>query len=464
MSAIGDYVHLTAKGYERYGISKNGNKIGFNKNNVAMNFKKSLIKTKDLEEIKKIINQIRNPESIKDGNSAKAKQAQKIALQILQQKYGEAIQGIDFDYNVVEGNFIKGLDVAKRVRHKDKEGRLVLDRGKTINALDRLENNMKEEILKEDSLNIDVNMLKEEVRIYKDYARIIQNDYKEKGFPTPEILSDMNILRKNINEIIDCFNSTPPIDVYNGQLWQIITGLVGYVAGGTAIEELEKKVFKGSKNVEISINNNFIKNPKIQQEINSLARIRANGTISRRSKVDIQLLYNNTDFKISNKSINIKDHTWITVVSDSPLLVMIMGMDANFVNHYLNYYSYHLDNKKINDEEGIYKIMKANLFYQGLTGDNFSNNNIDIANVLAINDKLTGNINLIPMGEIVQKIDEKINNISVLFNDEPLNYYYFKNQFVPKEEGGFEQRIINLVQELHSVKVKAAFNISNFGI
>ena len=73
MSAIGDYVHLTAKGYERYGIAKNGNKIGFSKDNAIMNFKKSTVEIKDLEEIKKIINQIKNPNNIKNENSSRAR-------------------------------------------------------------------------------------------------------------------------------------------------------------------------------------------------------------------------------------------------------------------------------------------------------------------------------------------------------------------------------------------------------
>jgi hypothetical protein len=112
---------------------------------------------------------------------------------------------------------------------------------------------------------------------------------------------------------------------------------------------------------------------------------------------------------------------------------MIAGMDSNFVNHYLNLYSLHGDldtkqkNIKLPDSDRIGDEMRLSLFYEALTGDNYTSQ-IDAANVFAINDKVHHRFRLIPIGQIIDDLENKMQGISVDINNIALKKYYFDNK------------------------------------
>ena len=99
------------------------------------------------------------------------------------------------------------------------------------------------------------------------------------------------------------------------------------------------------------------------------------------------------------------------------MISMLAGLDANFVNHYLNVAITHSDRKSkasmIGEGKEIKQDMKKALFYQALTGDNFSIKNNDIANVFAVNDKVTGKFRLVAMDDLLGEIINNLRAISV---------------------------------------------------
>ena len=141
---------------------------------------------------------------------------------------------------------------------------------------------------------------------------------------------------------------------------------------------------------------------------------------------------------------------------------MIQNIDAEFVNHYLNTFSKHhilqkngnFKEEKNLDNEKLANEMKLSLFYVGLTGDNYGRE-IDTANVFAINDKNGRGIKLVYMDDIIKRVSQATNFISVKIKEMPLRNYRFKNTPVL---GDPQARIANVIAEMHAAKIHASFN------
>ena len=69
-------------------------------------------------------------------------------------------------------------------------------------------------------------------------------------------------------------------------------------------------------------------------------------------KIDVELNWQGTDLRISAKNVSFKkSHTWVTVVSESPLLSMIQDIDGDFVNHWINLHAIHGTSQKAKAEK-----------------------------------------------------------------------------------------------------------------
>lgn len=467
MSAIGDYIHFSSKGYFIYGASKN--KINKNYNNQQdliqnriNNF--SLQKTK-LSDIQDTINAIKDPTA--KGNILAV---QEVVKQHLKKSFENNIKSVDLNNMTVDTDN-PSLQLSPVHRHLNENSQLVFNIKEITSKINQIEEEISKNPLLQNAIVPGTNMtlpkkIQELKSLYRDIygktAKQIKSwGYTYKGIPDRPSSSQINLLRKEVNAIIEQFFAFLPIPVMEGSLWENVIKVAGYVASGASLQEIKNSLQiknVGDTNINIQIKNNFIKTPKVQETFNNLLQIKTDGSISRRSKVDVSLEWKTEDpINISAKNVTLHEkYGWISTVSDSPLLVMIAGVDANFINHYLNYYTLHnRKQEKIQDDKNIYQDMKYLLFYQSITGDNF-NNEIDIANVFAINDKTTGKIKLYYMGDLIKKIDNA--NISVKLNNQNINSYYFHNNWAET----LDQRIANLIIQLHQAKVSVAFNIGGY--
>ena len=247
--------------------------------------------------------------------------------------------------------------------------------------------------------------------IFGDSLKSIERrGYKSKHTPQEMSSAEIERLRVIMNNIISEYFQYPAVSLMEGTLFEAVLGLAGYVGSGAAMsnikEELDKwngksfaNVTGGITNILVECPNNFMQAPKVQQVLNEkghMVQINNQGYIQRaQNKIDVLFEWKNEPIKISAKNIKIynDNYAWVTVVSDSPLLVMIAGMDPDYINHYLNLYSTHKlpsgnTRGTIVDSNNIIDDLKYCLFYEGLTCSNF-NNLADLANVFAVNDKLT---------------------------------------------------------------------------
>ena len=496
-SAIGNYIHSSKKGFLEHGINMNRGKAALviprpYEGRIAT------IDSKILKEIADTYNEIQNPKPGEESAyNALANEVREKFDKIMQEKISEKIKGIDFNNCVVlvDEVYEKGLNVKKLSAHRADDKRLLLDIEETKDKLDQIQANMKQELLKRDA-TMSYQQIQRKIEQYRQEVQKLKNIYKRNSSTEASLLRQQAKsvkLRNEINEIITQFNSTPPKALWSGTAFEYIFGMLPYVAGKTASKSLEEyikeafdegQVYKGGdKGIQIKPQfkkGSFYRAPAFSKTIGKLT-LNANGNIERKqSKVDIQLNWDGNDIRISNKNYSIKENkTWIHVVSETPLLTLLLGLDFDFVNFFLNYASLHKDEdnrrKILTDKDlgeagypeqsTVYLAMKSILFYEGLTGDIFQNSNSDVVNVFAINNKLTGDMTLLSANDIVSQIEEKTRQISVTFNDKNImEFRHFPNAYIGERNNWAEaaQRISYIVQELHQIKVSAKFLASSF--
>ena len=459
MSAIGEYVHYYGMNYLMHGTTRKGN---------FSNYESQKSKIKDLAGSMKVQNpktlkQIQQTvNSIKTGSNQYFKDIRSLVQKQIIEKYQKKVGSANlnnFTVDLANPSSVTASPISAHIQ----DHKLVFSVKELTEKVNKVQQNLKQLVARKE---IDVGIAEkysEELKtlyekIYKESENQIKQWGYEKAYTKNSNSKDIARMREMMNNIIQQYMQYAPVNLYEGTLWETVLKAAGYVASGAGMKEIEEgiKSLQGQQNVKIEVKNNFMDSFKINETINKYVKMDTKGQISRRSKVDVTMIWNNQQINISAKNIRIwgKYH-WIDVVSESPLLVMVMGMDPNFVNHYLNVYSLHDSTQSVlPDNWNIADDMKYALFYEGLTGHNFANNN-DIANVMAINDKNTGNVRLIDMTTILNRLEDNITAISVLVGGSNIKSVHFKNIW----QNTLEERIVNIIDQLHALKVNIKFNL-----
>ena len=189
-----------------------------------------------------------------------------------------------------------------------------------------------------------------------------------------------------------------------------------------------------------------------------------------------------TDFRASMKNYSMIDsplHPGVKLISKTPLTSILMLLDTDFVNHYLNLLSVHRGGKFLIDENKptapLYKAesIKANQMIQyatavraitGIRNKTYSDISSDC---LIINDKATKTVHLIPSDVLLDGI---YSNIDTFVNIEGLPNNFFnlnKWQTGAPDEDLAMARITDLIAGLHSFKLSMTLNpsaIRSFGV
>lgn len=467
MGAIGNYIHLKAENYLNHGVSKS-KKATFKRwhsqtatiKNKALQNKSALTK-EDKENIKNTLEALMNRSQAPDSSYYKV---QKEVERILNQKFGSSLQTLNWNTGgMVWGNNQKNDVLGKIKRHYNENQQLVVDIEKTIKKLEDLERivdfkkrDQNSKTLKRDLTNIK-NICKELKNIQE--ANLINQGWKNKK----EAVVDYEII-KNINYYIEQYAAYPAINLQQGDAFEAMIAMLPYIAEGTAMNELEKTI-AGKKSEAVKINfSNF--SPSISAELAKGNYLKVNGSTSQ-GKVDINLTWNNKLAKVSAKNINLGGpFPTIHLVSGSSMLFMIQDMNGNFVNHFLNLYAQHEDDRKFSSELKLLKNMivqemRLYLFYKALTGDVGNRTKADI---FIVNDASGSGVKVISMDEIVSKIidNDQSSLISIKTDrNERLrkndNSFKFINDPVENNLNG-SARISKLLADVHSRKLFISIN------
>ena len=465
MSAIGEYIHLNYANYLRYGTNHQGQgkDSGYSYDESKQRIKKfySKSRVKEFNEIEDFIN------ALKNSQEQEYQDIRDVITEKLNESFEGYIRSIDFNTGTVQTTVDPSKAIGKISKNdiKDRELKTVI---KKIDLLEGIfaskiaEGNLSpQEYADIVATSQKINTLREECL---SYTRLVTG-----------AIAKRKTLRDELNRAIGLYAQYPPKALIEGTLWEYMLAVAknkAYYKGFQTFQEGAKEALatnvQGGTVSRMSFNmENFTKIGNVRQIIGDRLHLSMSDDgndylMARRSKTDTTLTWTKQQYNISAKSINITNntHSWVRVVSDSPLLTMLSGLDANFVNHYLNVATSHPDMSKSamkTEGKNIKQDMKKALFYQALTGDNFYKNNTDIANVFAVNNKATGKIKLIDTGELLDSLSHNIGALSVQLGGTGIAEFLIPQ----KREKTYEARIENLIVKLHEIKLSASFNIAD---
>lgn len=304
-------------------------------------------------------------------------------------------------------------------------------------------------------------------------------------------------LRILINTCISILAPTKALLLAQGTLFEQIlaistTTLKGY--SETQIQQLIQQNVKGAQRAHVAYDKN-----KFNKEISG--RLFASGGDNNtqwyiqgtptQGKVDVTLTIqdgknHSEELRISAKSISFRHNgnAWIHVVSDTSLLTILSQEDASVIADYAEIFAKYEDEGNIADlndlRQSYFQYAQLLAAMRAVAGDIFrtdsqGNSINDSANVLVVNDILTGEIRIISIKQVWQRLFEAVSDasdgrvggaISMKYNGQSVSGQGYKvalleNNFVegdPKYAAW--DRVAKVYSQIHAAKISVAINSS----
>lgn len=273
----------------------------------------------------------------------------------------------------------------------------------------------------------------------------------------------------SINKALDTITSASRSATI-GDLFEIGTASLddrmGKVIDKHAINMIKNELVTGNKTAQVSItpigswaNMAIIPETKHSQvlEDGTKVNITLNGDLETKYKMDVNLTYDNEQYRISAKNYLMKHNMNIHLLNGSPLLnIMQKNADADFINHFLNIT---LTNQGRSSKGQILDLahdtMKTMIILEALTG---MSQKTGYADTLVINNRTAKRIIVKPMAQMINAINDNYFRISGYELDTNSKTY---NQWVGSSGRDLLQsrtRIANMIAKLHAAKINVSLN------
>ena len=490
MSAIGDYIHLTAEGYSKYGIAKNDkyngeavdlatsiriqrdeiyNRLANNRGNIT---------DKNVKTFEKILNTTKEDLTKQKENDGSIRAQLK---QKLDKRFQDTMGEIDWSTL----NVSKKQDQKNSIPYVRQNMKLstieesVQQLNKTLNELRSTDgvSNIEEISQQITALNKQYKKLKNNI-IKTDRGQTIASLLNNKKYDSEMLFQDFESFRKNLNTLISQYAAMPAINLQKGDLFEHLIALAPLTAQDVAVNAIEKNIHKtgfvlGGQREKVEFNKQVFKNITTDFENGTLSTSR-----NAQGKIDVLLKWQGEDLKISAKNVNLQAY-YVHILSGSPFLYMVQNINGYFVNNFINVYS--IQGKTKNSLSGQFKkqreismdTMKFALMYKALTGDNYQRK---AANIFAINDNTSsgkGSIKVYTMNQLIEKImSKKLYTRGITINGKTTLNESFKikgntkvNTIKNTQENNAQAakiRITNILSYLHSQKIHASLSTDAF--
>lgn len=455
MSAIGDYIHYTSRGYLKHGITPSGTfkdwqsqkQDIFNKLKVNQKSSLTLEEQKDLEEVLNSFLGNEDQEQIADIHN----EIQNRMVEL----FGESLQDINWETGDITMSKNKNAVIGKvkSTNHLDT----------IIRKLDKLETIIRQESTKGPLPRGLKTRIKELQSYYRNLAREFERAKKENGLDASKAVmareaKTLKEKRRYINELIKEYAAYPAVNLQKGTFFENLITYAPYVAQSQAEAAIGSVI--GDVVEDVSFNSSNFASQFLTEQITS--EVLEKTTVSQ-GKIDVMIQWNGKDIGISAKNVNMNNFHYIHVLSGSSLLYMLQDIDADFVNHFLNLYAQHGKNRdgsslasydlQLNARKSaILQEVKLILLYKAMTGDT---NGRSSANLFVVNDAATGKVRVIDMYTLLEKVSKE-NIQGIQFNGKTFNEKIrFANVW---NQGSPQQRISGLLLDVHAQKVTASLN------
>ena len=480
MSAIGDYIHYSKKGYDLHGATKAGSdegpiavfRVQRNKifHRIAAKKAQEKLNPKEIQNFENALTNIMRPATKNQESLSKdiwniimgyMQQEFQESLGVIEQKSANIFSGLVFsDYSNLSD--LSKISKNKTGSNKETYLKTVIKR---INILYTNLNNVKN-IKQRNELQKFLNSMIQSLEEIFQIEKMVLN---ETGYSIPQSHKNAKMLVEGkyenvideINKIVASIGLT--IGLQKGTLFETMIALAPIMAGQKALKEsnqLLKTIVgtTGKTSVQIDtsqfssqINNwESILKSHYKKDINSSLYV---ATKASQDKIDVNLVWNNKIVPISAKNINLQGAFNIHLVTDASMLTMIQDENQNnFINHYLNVFAEHEDGKISNTELTMgTEVMKLMLLLKAFEG---YKRGAGKAELFVVNDNKTGNVKVYSIASLMEKASKAINLYTeITANGKDLSYITLRNRWY---DGGYSPRLESLISHLHSLKISAA--------
>ena len=493
MSAIGDYIHYTARGYNKFGIgqhtvSKDYAIFSRQKQKIRQQMLAEANKTMSIAEKNRLQEALGKIISTKNNASEQQQIINKIQKELVQslsqnlKDYQSAV--IDFDTGNVSISSEESIALKKKVtllgklKNLDRETYFRYDAIKRrIQQIQNLITNdfvasaKSKEMLQSrlDTLNSMIAELEAQRHIYFKSSADLRPYEKVKNLVT------------YLNNTLSLIGAESTSNLAKGDFLEYAIGLAPLLCTQGGVEAINEEVFEelkksvvgttGRSTVKIDVekfdtNVNWsqlaIENKGWQYDANNKVFMTCAPS---QEKIDVMLQWENRQVPISAKNVNLSSGFDIHILSGSSLLYLLQLEDSNFVNHYINVISHHhMDRNNPYLEEidnfsnlfhQAHEAAKITILMYALRGGTYGR---DVAKIFVVNNNVSPEKPYIfDTAALVFKASNNIEAYSMITaNGRDLNSLRLQNRWATT----WEDRITRLIQDIHRQKIEAALKPS----
>lgn len=468
MSAIGNYIHLTAAGYNKTGTNKQREAPSIDAA-TALAIEKDSIKQridsyKNMNDLSSLEVEINHWLDVLGGRvepmegEIKREEIQRIVEEYLKEIYGDTLQTLDFNnLNVsYSSEKTKGVGRIKTNYWQYKNWKNTITQ-----RIEELNHYMNTFIENKNAREFKDAMLRIE-SIKKDLYNGTYDLIAQNGWETNR-QNPLKIAIKDLNVIIEKYAAMPALSAQKGDMLESTVAIIPEIAKGLAeqsIKEEFQKNIKGKNTLSVEINENYFQGKNWNMNLGDITQ---EGKVSQ-NKIDVSFDWEGQQLNISAKNVNLGEgRKFIHTVSGSSLLYLIQDEDSDFVNHYFNLFSNHPDKKGnmsgyASMRKAYFDTLKLVIAYKALTGDTFGRDN-NLADVFIVNDS-SGNkspkVKVFSVADILKKFQERPTSNLGLQNTAAIQRLY-ANKRVNNCPSGIA-RVQAVLNEAHQRKISASFN------
>ena len=484
MSAIGDYIHYSSRGYGEYGVAKFREAPKIN-TSIFSNFKDKMLKNIAAEqnkvmspaerlELRKRLSEIFTEDTTNAAQNVPQIQAELERLMRAQAEQSKAKVITDFNTGNLTLQQLQSIALKKKEHVLSQINTLTKEGYIYKTTIDSRINNIKN-IIASIKSNTDKNTIKTQLELIEQDYKIIQNNSKNFRGTTQLYLNDeVTNLATKINSILAAFDGAVVNNVLKGDFMEYAVALSPLVGLNIGQKELNnimanlEKTKMGDKRSQVQIHANAFsdevdwaalaigqKGWKYDKNKEVFTTI-----MPTQEKIDVDLLWNNSFVPTSIKNVNLSSGFNVHIVSNTSLLYLIQDSNQNdFINHYLNVVSTHNGTFAFDRYiTGIKYIqaqnaMKLLILYKALSGKTADR---QAASIFIVNDNSNSGLNSIQVYDIPSLVIKAAENLNaytdITANGSDLSAMRLENNWATS----YSTRITSLIQEVHAQKISAA--------
>lgn len=443
MSAIGEYIHLHTENYLTYGTARKGSK--FSEPSLAEAYRaqkqKNLERINSLPSVKGAVLAELKKRVAKNLPEGKDAARESLDLALAEQKLSDRFK--NFLLTNIDGNILRQSKI-KNFSSITTNNELV-----AIEEAKRLRNNLYKNI---ETLNqrfskgLTAGATPETIaKNFTDYFKALGMALPEGGYVIrPEDIDSTDVLTalKRISQDVSFAQADKA--TLHGQWGEKTVQMCGDAVVRKSLETLNG-VIVGSTSTSFKMNESII--PKsVGQTFLADTGINLYRAYSTPNKVDVQIVVNKKPLNVSVKAYTARNNSLRVHLQDVSLMTSLATTVSNFANHWLNLHSLNLSSNLLDS------ALEEHIKYEALVSGNLLKQGASLADTFVAIDVVSGRVFSASTKDIL--------------NNKTSSNFYLSPRVGSIAIGGnklassWEQRISNILQSVHAVKINVGLNIS----